>query len=253
MGPLGATNAPEGVTSNATAITTASARLNAKVHPGNLAAKAWFQWGTTVNYGTNTPQITVGPALPSDTNALAHDISSVLTNLAVNTTYYFRVAVTNSVGTNYGAQGSFTTMPLPTDPGCALSFDGTNDYVQAGSVPLANSSFTIEVWAQRDSSSRNDFILGQGASSLNIGLHFGFRSNNKFTFAFYANDLDTPATYTDAAWHHWAGTYDAATKQRRIYRDGTLVTNDTATANYAGTGAIYIGGTYGVRQLWRYD
>jgi hypothetical protein len=71
---------PEAATSNATKITTASARLNANVHAGNLAANAWFQWGTTTSYGANTPLISVGPGLPADTNALAFQVGSVLTN-----------------------------------------------------------------------------------------------------------------------------------------------------------------------------
>lgn len=144
---------PEAVTTNATSITTASARLNAKVHAGNLSAKAWFQWGTTVGYGTNTPQINVGPGLPADP-ALAFDVSSVLTNLAVNTTYYFRVAVTNSAGTNYGVQKSFTTLALPTGPGCALTFSGTTNYVSTpnlvGYFPPANTNVTVELWFNAD-------------------------------------------------------------------------------------------------------
>jgi hypothetical protein len=141
---------PEAATSNATSITTASARLNALVHAGNLPANAWFQWGSTTSYGTNLPLISVGPGLPADTNALAFQVGSVLTNLTTNTTYHFRVAVTNSVGTNYGADMAFTTSPLPTGPGCALAFLGTNNYVQTpdlgGSFPPANSNLTIELW-----------------------------------------------------------------------------------------------------------
>jgi hypothetical protein len=141
---------PQGVTSDATNITTASARLTASVHAGNLASKAWFQWGTTATYGANTPLISLGPGLPADTNALAFQTSSVLTNLAVNTVYHFRVAVTNSAGTNYCDDAFFTTAPLPSGPGCALALNGTNSYVLtpdlAASFP--NSNVTMEVWFQ---------------------------------------------------------------------------------------------------------
>ena len=235
---------PEGVTSNATRITTASARLNANVHAGNLPAKAWFQWGATASYGTNTPPISVGPDLPADTNALSFGIGSVVTNLAVNATYHYRVAITNSVGTNYSVDAIFTTTPLPTGPGCALSFDGTNDYVAGGWVPLTNSSFTIEAWARRTSLNTDDIILGQGWYGDNVSVFFGFTHAppDAFMFGFYDNDLITTNIYTDSDWHHWAGTYDAATKARRIYRDGVLVAADTALANFQGTGGpILIG------------
>ncbi len=124
----------------------------------------------------------------------------------------------------------------------ALEFDGVNDHVAVnGGVNLANSSFTLEAWAARHTSGSAGLILGQGAAANNQGLHFGFRPNNLFTFAFYANDLDTPAAFTDTDWHHWAGTYDAVTKMRCLYRDGTLVASNTASANYTGTGPLLMG------------
>ena len=52
--------------------------------------------------------------------------------------------------------------PAQTDWGSALSFDGVNDYVQAGAVPLANSSFTLEAWARRDTTGTMDMIVAQG-------------------------------------------------------------------------------------------
>jgi hypothetical protein len=61
------------------------------------------------------------------------------------------------------------------------------------------------------------------------------------TCAFYNNDLDTSAAYTDADWHLWTCTYDAGTNQRRIYRDGAQVASDVATADYAGSGTTRIG------------
>jgi hypothetical protein len=70
----------------------------------------------------------------------------------------------------------------------------------------------------------------------------GFRSTNEFTCAFYGNDLNT-AKYTDTDRHHWACTYDVATKNRIIYRDGVQVAPTSATtANpYQGSGDLYIG------------
>ncbi len=126
--------------------------------------------------------------------------------------------------------------------GSALSFDGTDDYVDAGTgINIASKSFSLVAWAKRDSIDTVDYIFGQGTTSTNHGLHFGFRSTNVFTFAFYYNDLDTPNAYTDNNWHLWVGTYDATTNERKIYRDGVLVASDTASADYQGTGTLYIG------------
>ncbi|MHA2030109.1 MAG: LamG-like jellyroll fold domain-containing protein, partial [Candidatus Kariarchaeaceae archaeon] len=81
----------------------------------------------------------------------------------------------------------------------------------------------------------------QGSAGQNIGFHAGFRSNNLFTCAFYVDDLDTVASYTDSDWHKWTCTYDASTKTRTIYRDGVNVASDTATDHFTGSGTFYLG------------
>lgn len=128
----------------------------------------------------------------------------------------------------------------------AASFDGSNDYVDAGGgIDLANQSFTLMAWAKRDSTGRWDMIMGQGTEAQNQGLHFGFRDNNKFTCGFYGNDLDTPA-YTDTEWHHWTCTYDANIGYRIVYRDGVRVASGFGLfAHYRGSGNLYIGRALG--------
>ncbi|MFN0027846.1 MAG: LamG-like jellyroll fold domain-containing protein [Acidimicrobiales bacterium] len=122
----------------------------------------------------------------------------------------------------------------------AATFNGSTGKSSATGVNVANVSFTVEAWLRRGSIGTDDYAVGQGSQATNQGLHFGFRASNVFTCAFYANDLNTPA-YTDTNWHHWACTYDAATNARKIYRDGALVASDTASADYAGTGAMTLG------------
>jgi VCBS repeat-containing protein len=129
--------------------------------------------------------------------------------------------------------------------GTALDFDGADDFIIIPpGIDLANKSFSVEFWAKRQGLGAYHMVMTQGVGAPNQGLHIGFRDGNTFTFAFWANDLDTPA-YTDNSWHHWACTYDAATRDRRIYRDGTLVANDTATAHYQGGGSLSIGDSWG--------
>ena len=118
----------------------------------------------------------------------------------------------------------------------ALNFNGQN-YVRASNTNLANKSFTVEFWAKRRSSSFDNFfstVIGQGTRGSNTQLHLGFRKNGSFAFAFFGNDLQTQATYKDTGWHHWACTFDVETKARIIYRDGVIVGEDTATANFQG-------------------
>jgi len=127
----------------------------------------------------------------------------------------------------------------------ALGFDGLNDYTTAPStgVNLANSSFTIELWAQRSRTNTEEYLVSIGTNeTANNILHIGFRDTNQFTASFFGgNDLNTTATYTDADWHHYAVTYDATTNQRTIYRDGVQVAQDIAPADFQGSGAIELG------------
>ncbi len=152
-----------------------------------------------------------------------------------------------SIGEMPGSLGRTTSAPAvvagPGGPldGYALDFNGTNQYVNAGSgINLANNSFSVAFWAKRDNTGRNDYAVGQGTGNPHYGLHIGFRNNNKFTCAFFSNDLDTPA-YTDTDWHYWACTYDSGTKLRTIYRDGVQVAQDIASAHYQGSGDLLIG------------
>ncbi len=127
------------------------------------------------------------------------------------------------------------------NPGHAVgAFGGAAD-VRCSGLNLANRSFSVELWARRERSGLVEIFAYQGNDGTNTALHVGFRDSNVFMFAFYANDLDTAATYTDTEWHHWACTYDAATKQQRIYRDGEVVATRTALAHFQGTGVLTIG------------
>jgi hypothetical protein len=121
----------------------------------------------------------------------------------------------------------------------ALRFSEATDWLDCGStLALAGTDFTVELWARRTAAGSNDQLFGHGAAggATDQSLHIGFRATNTFTFAFYADDLDTPTQYVDLAWHHWAVTYTAATRQRVIYCDGAQVAQDTSAAAYAGAG-----------------
>lgn len=116
-------------------------------------------------------------------------------------------------------------------------------YVQCPAVALAGKSFTFECWARRSGANMGQYqmIATLGSRATNQGFHFAFRDTNKLTLAFWGNDVDTPAACTDTDWHHWCGTYDQPTKKQRIYCDGVMVVERTATADFSGSGALDIG------------
>jgi hypothetical protein len=96
---------PTCTTAAASNITINSATLNSNVVSSNATATASFELGPTITYGTNvaaTPsQIYSSTAVATSANA---------TGLACKTTYHFRCQATNSLGTGYGADKSFTTL-----------------------------------------------------------------------------------------------------------------------------------------------
>jgi hypothetical protein len=129
-------------------------------------------------------------------------------------------------------------------PGQCLDFDGTDDKIEVSGINLANQSFSVEFYARRMQSNRNDFAIGQGVNEPNTALHIGYRSSNEMTFAFFANDLNAPTSSSDLNWHHWAFVYNkniASGNNRFIYRDGVQVAADRAAADYAGSGVLNIG------------
>lgn len=131
----------------------------------------------------------------------------------------------------------------PTGKGCSLGLNGTSQYALGSRAltELASSSFTVSLWAKRTTPNIIGIAFSSGSVAANTYLHIGFRGGNTFTCAFYGNDLDTTATYTDTNWHLWTCTYDRATNLRNIYRDGALVASDTPTSAFIGSGAAEIG------------
>jgi uncharacterized repeat protein (TIGR02543 family) len=196
-----------------------------------LAASGSFVYTPTVDYsGTDSFQYVASTGTPVATDAWAFDDG-------VNPT----AGANGHSGTLLNSPTFTTTIPLSMTSGTAISFDGVDDGISVDSIAFANQSFSVAFWAKRSSIGTFDIVVGQGTGSTNTVLHIGFRASNVFTCAFWNNDLNTPSAYTDTDWHHWACTYDAATNQRALYRDGSLVAADTAPTDYQGSSTFWIG------------
>jgi len=121
-------------TDPASAVAPHGATLNASFAGTNEDTHYHFEWGTTKSYGSQTDEEDAG-VTAADT-----PLSAALTGLQLETTYHFRVVATNDLGTSYGADRSFTTLPavagVSTDPASPISlqrvtlngsFDGNGD------------------------------------------------------------------------------------------------------------------------------
>ena len=98
------TGPPVAATSAATNVASFSATLNGSVNPHGLTTSVYFQYGTTTGYGfTTAPQTKTGNTYQS--------VSANISGLSASTTYHFRIVTTNSAGTRYGSDRTFTTLP----------------------------------------------------------------------------------------------------------------------------------------------
>lgn len=107
--------------------------LHATVIP-NVNATVVFQYGGSASYGSTTPVQTIAGSGPQT-------VSATVTGLSRNTTYHFRVRVTNSVGTVNGPDRTFTTLSAPPAGGNPGSSGGTGK--KGASVLLGLSKPTV--------------------------------------------------------------------------------------------------------------
>jgi hypothetical protein len=112
MGP------PVVATNPASLIGSYSSRLNGSLNPHGLTTTVYFQYGTTTSYGlTTAPQ--------SQTGSTYRNISANIGGLTASTTYHFRIVATNSAGTRYGTDRTFTTLS-PTGLPVVITNPATN-------------------------------------------------------------------------------------------------------------------------------
>jgi hypothetical protein len=99
--------APAVVTSSASGVTSTSATLNGTVNPEGADARWHFDGGTSTAYGNVAPS----PSGDAGSGTSAVSESTTITGLSPSTTYHYRIEATNSAGTSYGSDVTFTTAP----------------------------------------------------------------------------------------------------------------------------------------------
>ena len=92
-------------TKPATEVKPHTAELNASFVGDGTETEYFYEWGTTEHYGSSTaPETTEAAGLESLAPA-------ELTGLVLETVYHYRVVAKNSLGTTYGADRTFKTLP----------------------------------------------------------------------------------------------------------------------------------------------
>jgi hypothetical protein len=100
-------DSPKAVTGSASSVAFTTATLNATVNPNDEnVTDCYFEYGTSVAYGKSA----ACTSLPGS-GASEVGVSTPLSGLTEGTTYHFRIVATNELGTSFGADRAFTTMP----------------------------------------------------------------------------------------------------------------------------------------------
>jgi hypothetical protein len=93
------------VTEPASSVGLSAAKLNGKVEPSGIATSYQFEYGTTTSYGSKAPA-----SAKSIGSGMGYvSVGQTVEGLKAVTTYHYRVVATNSQGTFYGKDATFTT------------------------------------------------------------------------------------------------------------------------------------------------
>jgi len=115
-----------GISTNpAVAITASAATLNGTLNDdGGEPCDCGFEWGETIAYGNTTP---------TQSRRTGQTFAQTITGLDPNKTYHFRAFATNSVGTSYGADRTFSLNSITLYARCRK---GTQGWAFSGGVRL---------------------------------------------------------------------------------------------------------------------
>ena len=202
---LAVAEAPQATTGPATNVTATSATLTGTVSPNREDTTYYFQYGTTTQYGTQSPN-----QGPIGGNA-DRQVDAAVTGLAPSTTYHYRVVASNASGTAFGADMTFTT-PAP------------------GQAPPGGNAVTIAAAPSTVTFGRPTTISGQVTGPDNAGVEVELESNPApFTAGF--KNAGVKATTNAAGNYTMAVTPTVNTRYRVTAKTRPRVTSPETLVN----------------------
>jgi hypothetical protein len=131
--------------------------------------------------------------------------------------------------------GTLTNMDPATDwvvsgGKLALDMDGSNDYIQCGTIPAGITNFTASCWIRANSGSGNVLqILSNANAAVSTGAHFlALVSGQLYCFAGSEVTAST-GDLRDNTWHHVAVSRLGSTG--RFFLDGRFIQSGTIGSN----------------------
>jgi Phosphoesterase family len=222
--PGGVPNPPTLVSGQASSLTASSTTLNATVNPnGGAVSNCHFEYGTTTAYGSSVPCATL-PGSGESPDA----VSAPVTGLSANTTYHLRIVATNSGGTSYGSDQSFTTPPnVPSGSSGGSSSSGGTSF-SGGSSSSSGGGIASVSLTQVEAALAGELMPSGKAAKIAALLRSG-----GYVVAFKAPEAGTAVI-------HWYQVPPGARLAKKAKPKPVLVGAGQGTFSAAGTATIKI-------------
>ena len=228
---------PPVITLAATAIGTTTATLNGTVHAQGVSTTVSFEWGTDTSYG-NT--------IPGNLTPISFDFpfaeNAVLTGLANNTTYHFRIVATNVNGTSYGDDMTFSTGAgaAPTAFTNATTGIGTTTATLNGTVNANNAATIVTFEYGLDTGYGSTALASQSPvlGSTNTAVSVTpteFLPNTTYHYRVTATNINGTTNGADMTFTTLPQTPTANTDAASPVGTTTATLNGTVNANGAST------------------
>jgi hypothetical protein len=235
---------PPAVTTYASDITSHSTALNGSTTPIGNNTLYWFVYGLDTNYGQTTPT----NSLSTSTNLSS--LADAIGGLSPLTLYHFQLVVTDSDGTQFGGDQTFTTgsaIPPPEVNTYAATSITTNSAVLNGGINGNGESdaayFEYGLDTTYGSSNYTNQFFGSGLSQNFSTTISGLTALTTYHFRAVGSTLagqgyGADATFTTAAFPPTVQTLSATS-----ITHGTAVLNATVNPNGVSTTAYFQYGT----------
>jgi hypothetical protein len=172
----------------ASGVGTNSATLNGTANSGGANTIAYFEFGTTTNYGTITANQTLG----SGSNGT--NFSQFITGLAGGVTYHFHAVATRNGSIAPGADQTFTTLALPfvaTLPASAVT--ASNATLNGSVTPNGWATTVWFIWGVAGNNNNATPPQSVGSSTNTTGTNFsqaltGLVSGTQYSFQAVASN-----------------------------------------------------------------
>ncbi len=198
-----------------------------------------IQWQQSANGTTGWANVIGGSGATTDS----------YTTAALTTTNYYRAVVSSGACTAVNSNViTVTVTPAPYPYDRAVNFTSGGSLVRNTTTSLNFTNFTVEAWINPTSFNNWAGIVSKGA--------FQLMTTNTGTLAILFEDgwswswTQTPSVVLNLnQWQHVAASYNASTKETKLYVNGALVHTWTRTQSYVpnfSTSALAIGTNNGI-------